>query len=191
MPGLENEDSPEDNGMGMLKHYLSYFFVIALLITAGMIMVRRSSGTLKQDIHDFIPPHLEEVDQVSISNKSQHILLRKVLNSWELQSNGKARSQVVDLFFTGLQRLEIVSPASKADRREISQDLENNGKLVSFFHHEKRLRTFYIGYDSIDVQGTYIMDVKRKLPYRLKLKGYAEVNLENLFSLKIETWQKK
>jgi hypothetical protein len=190
LPGSEKESLPEDNAI-MVKRFLPYLPVFALLIIALMIMLHRSSGTLKQDIHDFIPLYLEKVDLVSISHLSQQIVLRKVLNTWELQSHGQARCQVVDFFFTGLNSLEIVSPASRADRREISHNLETYGRMVSFFHHEKRLKTFYIGYDSLDVQGTYIMDVKRKLPYRVKLKGYADVNLENLFSLKIETWQKK
>jgi hypothetical protein len=159
------------------------------VFVAIMIMINRHSGTLKQEIHDFIPSDLTAIDRLVIARKNQQIILDKTKDSWELESYGKARSPVIDFFFTSLQRLEIVAPASKADRSRIRENLLDSGRVVSFYHHGKVIRRFYAGYSSLTVPGTYMMDARRKFPYRIKLKGFDEVNLENLFSINAETWK--
>jgi|WetSurMetagenome_2_1015567.scaffolds.fasta_scaffold43173_3 hypothetical protein len=174
----------------MLKRTLPYLIILLLLVLTGIILLNHRSGTLQQEISDFIPPDMAAVDQIMISRKNQEIILSKKLNSWELKSYGETKSGVVEFFISGLQRLEIVSPASKADRGQIRQNLVRSGSMVSFYHHDKKLMAFYVGYDSLGVQGTYIMDVRQKIPYRIKLKGFAEMNMENFFSPKAETWRK-
>lgn len=173
----------------MFKSYLPYISVFVLLLIAGIIMINRNNGTLKQNMTDFIPAKMNRVDRVVIKGGNRHIILRKTQDTWELDSLGKARPNVVDIFFTGLNRLEIIAPASVTDRAGISQYLLDHGKQVSFYHHGKRMRSFTIGHDSLANPGTYIMDARQKFPYRVKLKGFAETNLENLFSLDADIWR--
>lgn len=81
-----------------------------------------------------------------------------------------------------------MAPAARSDQKELIETLPVNGREVSFFEEGRLLKTFYIGYDSSGVKGTYIMDL-HKNPYRVRLKGFDQANIEGFFNLEAENWQ--
>jgi hypothetical protein len=176
--------------MTILKRYVPWLVLVMLLSVVAVLMINKHSGTLKQDIRDFIPAKTTLVDRMTITKQDRQISLRKTGNRWVLQSGLEARPEVVDFFFSSLQRIEMISPASKADRMALVEFLKKEGRIVTLYHNNHRLREFYVGYYAHVVPGTYMMDIKHNIPYRIAINGFDQPDIEDLFSVKEETWQK-
>jgi hypothetical protein len=174
----------------MIRKIISYFLFILLLTGAGYVLLNHRSGTMKQDVSDFLPAATAGIDRFTISQAGERISISRSGNGWTLENGHRAKPEVVSFFFQTLQRFEIVAPAARSDRKELIQRLPEKGREVSFFAEDRLLKTFYIGYDSLGVKGTYIMDSHRN-PYRVRVKGFNQINLEGFFSLETENWQVK
>lgn len=171
-----------------MKRTTSYILLTLLLAGAGYVLLSRSSGTLKQDVSDFLPAAGAGIDKFTIRRAGESLTIRRSGEGWVLQDGHRVKPEMIQFFFQTLQRFEILSPASKSDHHRLQESLPASGREISFFGQNRLLKSFFIGYDSSGVKGTYIMD-KHRNPYRIRLKGFDETDIEGFFSLQAENWQ--
>jgi hypothetical protein len=172
----------------MSKRILPYLALFALAVIAGLLVLKKSHTSLSDDIRDFVPAALTTIDRIEIEQQGHRIFLERQ-EKWIINSTLPAREEVVQLLLSSISRFEIIAPAPKAGRDELKDRLTKAGRKVTLIARKKVLREFYIGYDTLAVTGTYIFRKDGQTPYRIKIKGYEAVNIENLFSLQPGLWR--
>ncbi len=171
----------------MIRRYLPHILAAVLIVSALLVLLNRRGGTMRQDIADFLPPPEAEIDRFSISRSGETIELRNTPGGWMVNGESRARPDVVTFFFQTLRRLEL-APVSRRDLDRLRTMLPVAGREVVFYENGRKKASFFIGYDSVGVRGTYVMK-HRGTPYRVTLKGYDQPNIEGFFSMRPENWQ--
>jgi hypothetical protein len=173
----------------MLRKYLSYLILFVLLSTIATLVFTKKSRTLHKGIYAIIPQEVRLVDKIVITQKDNQITLDKSENNWKVNGTADARKEVLELLISSMQRIEILSPASKAIRNKISADMRSVGRNVKLYKGGRVIGSFFICYNPFQIEGTYMMDEQSDIPVMVKLKGYTEKNIENLFSMNLNTWR--
>jgi hypothetical protein len=117
------------------------------------------------------------------------LTLEKNGNSWKVNGSDGARTDLIEVLLKAMQRIEIVSPASKMVRAQLTEKMAKHGRLVKLYRNNRLARSFYVYFDSLGIKGTYMMKPGSDAPYMIKLKGYSEQNIENLFPTSESIWR--
>ncbi len=173
----------------MKKRIISYFVFLLIAVIALIIMFKNRNSTLRSDEINFSLEKPWIVDKIEITRNEKVILLEKENNKWLLNKAHPAKSETVEMFLKALERISIISPASKTISDSIAGKLLKEGLLLKLFHHERLIKSFYIYYASETLQGTYMMDSRILKPYMVNLVGYNGDNLEKLFNLNPLAWR--
>ena len=173
----------------MQKKYFPYVAVLIILAAILFMLAPNRRRTMPVDIADFIPAGILHTDKIEFARHDALLTLEKSGDSWKIDGSSVARNDLVELFLTTLQRTEIVSPASKALRKQLSEVITRNGRLVKFYNNDRLTRSFYVYYDSLGIPGTYMMKPDDNMPCMVKLKGFSERTIENLFALEAAIWR--
>lgn len=173
----------------MQKKYIRYVAVVIILAAILFMLSPNKRRTLPVDIADFIPTGILLTDKIEFARQDALLTLEKSGNNWKVDGSSPARNDLVELFLTSLQRTEIVSPASKTVRKQLSEVIASNGRLVKFYSNDRLTRSFYVYFDSLGIPGTYMMRPGDNKPCMVKLKGFSERNIENLFALQAAIWR--
>lgn len=171
------------------KH-LGIIAFIALLAAALVVLFNRNESTLAKRNRDFIPADKMDIDRIVITRNGKSLRLDLSENgTWKVNDEIAARRDRLDLFLAFLDRLEIVSPASKLIRDDVIAHLSEEGRRVQIYMQGRLDKDFMICYDSTGIRGTYMMLTRAKVPYLVRMKGYAGDNLENIFETDRINWQ--
>jgi len=162
---------------------------VVMLTAILVVLSTNKRRTMHVDITDFIPAGILLTDKIEFAQHDALLILEKGGNSWKVNGSSVARNDLVELFLTTLQRTEIVSPASKTVRKHLSEVIVSNGRYVKFYSNNRLTRSFYVYFDSLGISGTYMMKPDDNMPYMVKLKGFSEQNIENLFALHAAIWR--
>ena len=174
----------------MQYKYLGPVVFMILLAGALLVLFKPRDGTLARRTRDFVPDDLSGVDRVRITRQGQSLELDLSQNgTWTVDGEVSARKDRINLLFAFMDRLEIVSPAAKKIRDEMTVLLSGQGTRVQLYVGGKPDKDFRIYYDSTDIKGTYMMLARTEAPYLVRLKGYAGDNLENIFEANRKSWQ--
>ncbi len=176
--------------MNRLKNKFSGYFVFLLILTAAVVILfSRKDGTLMKKNIDFAPENSSAINRIEISKDDEVILLERNNSQWMLNGIAAARNERIQFLLESLERIEIVSPASKMVQDSVIAHLISYGKYVQLSGRGNTDKHFYIYFDTTGVAGTYMMTEKSGIPYMVRLKGYSGNNIENIFSLNFKSWQ--
>lgn len=83
----------------MIRKIIPYLLFTLLLTGAGYVLLNRRSGTLKQDVSDFLPAAGAHIDRFTVSRAGESISVRRSGNGWILEDGHRAKPEVVQFFF--------------------------------------------------------------------------------------------
>jgi hypothetical protein len=173
-----------------MQRKIIYFLVFTcLIILAAVFLLTDRKSTIRQKQIDFALEDPSQVDRIMIDNKVSRILIEKDNGIWHLNGKYIARQETVRMFLQALGRIEVLSPASKTIRDSIISRLEESGTRLTLYRGDKMLKSIVLYYEKRSIPGTYMMDNRKKQPYRVGLTGYKSDNIENLFSIKEAEWK--
>lgn len=173
----------------LIKKYGGSIAFLLILIVALVILFSRKDGTLLKKNVDFFPENISEINRIEISKNEEVILLERNNSQWMLNGMASAQNDRIQFLLESLERIEIVSPASKLVKDSVIAHLLLYGKYVQLSGRGNTDKHFYIYFDTTEVAGTYMMTGKSGTPFMVCLKGYSGNNIENIFSLNFKSWQ--
>lgn len=165
-----------------------------------MVLLLRDNSTIEQNYHIEEP---KSITKVIIDDKDgNHLELIKETDSIWKANNSPANMKVVDMLLSTLKDMRIREPIAQAARNNIVKQLAASGKTVKIyqdaysinlgfiklFKKEKLTKTIYVGSETQDNMGTYMMLKGEESPciiYIPRLKGY----LSSRFSALEDFWK--
>lgn len=170
--------------------------VSALLVGLVVaLLLLKDNSTIEQNYHI---EDTKTITKVIIDDKDgNHLELIKETDSVWKVNNSPANMKVVDMLLSTLKSMRIREPIAQAARNNIVKQLAASGKTVKIyqddysinlgfiklFKKEKLTKTIYVGSETQDNMGTYMMLKGEDSPciiYIPRLKGYLSTRFSAL-----------
>jgi hypothetical protein len=182
------------------KNRIILFSTLLLIVVVVAVLLLRDNSTIEQNYHIEEP---KSITKVIIDDKDgNHLELIKETDSIWKANNSPANMKVVDMLLSTLKDMRIREPIAQAARNNIVKQLAASGKTVKIyqdaysinlgfiklFKKEKLTKTIYVGSETQDNMGTYMMLKGEESPciiYIPRLKGY----LSSRFSALEDFWK--
>lgn len=182
------------------KNRIILFSTLLLIALVVVVLLFRDNSTIEQNYHIEEP---KSITKVIIDDKDgNHLELIKETDSIWKANNSPANMKVVDMLLSTLKDMRIREPIAQAARNNIVKQLAASGKtvkiyqdaysinlgFVKLFKKEKLTKTIYVGSETQDNMGTYMMLKGEDSPciiYIPRLKGY----LSSRFSALEDFWK--
>lgn len=167
--------------------------IIALLvIIGGYYFISSNFGESPRiERRDFAIDKIETVDKIIITSKRPSSFeLTKTDNGWFLDGKYPAKEESMKYILETLEKMEIKYPVSKNSTDRVLTDLTTIGVKVEVFDGSKNIKTFYVGNNTPDEMGTYMMLKGAISPYAIHIPGF-EGYLKTRFSSNPLLWRSK
>ncbi|MFN5184112.1 MAG: DUF4340 domain-containing protein [Bacteroidota bacterium] len=171
--------------------------ILAFLAWYAWILFNKSqTGTLSEDSRLFKYEDTSNVTRIFIADKSgrKAELSRDEKNQWLINGKYPARPDAIASILKCLLRLEVKSTVGEKRRPFILKDLAAHGIKAEFYSGDKAVRMFYVGGETQDHTGTYMLLVNHKTgenfeqPYVMELPGF-EGYLTPRFMVNEKDWR--
>lgn len=177
------------------KNRIILFSTLLLIVVVVAVLLLRDNSTIEQNYHIEEP---KSITKVIIDDKDgNHLELIKETDSIWKANNSPANIKVVDMLLSTLKDMRIREPIAQAARNNIVKQLAASGKTVKIyqddysinlgfiklFKKEKLTKTIYVGSETQDNMGTYMMLKGEESPciiYIPRLKGYLSTRFSAL-----------
>ena len=173
----------------MRKNKPVFIIVIILLIIATLLIIKQTTSTLRSEQSDFAIEDTASVTKIFMSDKKDNTILLNRLNNgkWNLNNKYEANTEGVNMLLKTFYNLAVRAPVSKAAHNNIISRMAvlavkvevyqlvyriNLFERIKLFRHEKLTKTFYVGDDTSDRIGTYMLMEGSSQPYIIVIPSF-------------------
>lgn len=153
-----------------------HFILIALLVLAGgyyFYSVNKNETTTRFERRDFAVENIDQVDKIVITSKSpSRVELVKGKDNWTVNGEFIARPSSMKYLLKTLDKMEIKHPIQKNSVDPILTEMTTMGVRVDIFKNGKKDKTLYVGNNTPDEMGTYMMLEGAISPYAIHIPGF-------------------
>lgn len=171
-----------------------HFILIALLVLAGGYYIYSSysnADTTRFERRDFAVNDIEQVDKIVITSKApSRVELTKGENKWTVNNEFTARPSTIKYLLKTLDKMEIKYPVQKNSIDHILTDMTAIGIKVDIYKDGTKEKTIYIGNNTPDEKGTYMLLEGGLSPYAIHIPGF-EGYLRSRFIYDPMLWKTK
>ena len=178
------------------KRNLIYIAVaVVMIVVVVVVVMSRDGSTIEQNYNI---KDTNTITKVIIDDKDERTLTLEKQNDSTWTVNGRAANyKIVESLLSTLKDMRVREPIAHAARNNIIKQLAASGKkvqvyqekyfidwgFVKLFKREKLTKTYYVGSETQDNMGTYMMLKGEKEPcivYIPSFKGYLSTRFSSL-----------
>lgn len=148
---------------------------IALLIGAVAVLIwQQQKNTLEAVSTDFSVANIDEIEQIYLADRyGNDVKLNKGLDGWLVNNKHKVRNSALETLLSTVGKMKIKHPVSESMHNSVIKTLASEGVKVELYTNEKSLlKTFYIGSETADFLGTYMMMENANKAYVMHIPGF-------------------
>jgi hypothetical protein len=188
----------------MRKNRISLVITVILAVVVIILIVGRSKGTFKKELKDFAIDDSTSVTRIFMADKAGNSVdLQKIApGHWTANKQYKARNDGIFLLLKTMMNMEILEPVAREGYNNVIKRLASSGVKVEIyqmvfriklfgirlFPHEKLTRVYYVGSNTMDNQGTYMLLEGSSVPFITYLPGFRGF-ISVRFSPRIDDWR--
>ncbi|MAQ69536.1 MAG: hypothetical protein CMD23_00380 [Flavobacteriales bacterium] len=178
-----------------MKKILSYIFIIISLILLIFFGIRKNknTSTLRDDKRDFSISDTLSIDKIIIENRSLEKLIlqrNRQQTEWSLNDTLIANPYSINLLLKTIKEMQIKQPIARSALENVIKRMAIQNTKVDFFKNNKKIKTIYIGGETADQLGTFMMIEGATEPYIVHIPGFNGY-LSSRFSCKEQLWRSK
>ena len=155
----------------MLKKYWIYITIMLVAITTlWLIMLNTDSRTNKNtfEIND-----TSSITKIFLADKSGNtITLTKNNNFWLINNQFRVRKDAIATILSTANQIRIKKPVSKSAFEKVVKSIATTGVYVEFFKNEKVIKSYWIGSNTSDHLGTYMLLKNSKEPFIVHIPSF-------------------
>tara|TARA_B100000575_G_scaffold290429_1_gene294125 strand:+ start:172 stop:1053 length:882 start_codon:yes stop_codon:yes gene_type:complete len=143
------------------------------------------------DKRNFSIEEIENVNYIELKNKTpKEVKLYKKNGKWELENGFTVNEELIKYLLETLSDMKIKRPLTTNEKSNILKRMSTQRTQVKIFSNKKILKTIYVGGDTQDQLGTYMILDNSSEPYVLEIPGFKGY-LSSRFSCEINDWKEK
>ena len=177
--------------MKRILKILSIFFLIILIYNG--IKNKNTTNSLREDKSDFAISDTLMIEKIILENRSlEKIKLTRDNENkkWILNDSLLANQHSINLILKTIKEMRVKQPISRSAVQNIIKRMAIQNTKVELFNIQKKIKTIYIGGETADQLGTYMMISGAKEPYIVHIPGFNGY-LSSRFLCKKEAWRSK
>ncbi len=174
----------------MKKNKFAIILLLVLIIIAITVVLSKSSRTTLDDKNaHFAVEDTASVTKIFLADKNNNtvLLTRDTSGCWMVNENYKASKAAMEILLKTIYSIDVKSPiakkshdnyvksiASRSVKVEIYQQVYriNLFNKIKLFKHEKKTKTYYVGFDTQDNAGTVMLMEGSDIPYVIYIPGF-------------------
>ena len=149
--------------------------IIGLLVGATAVLVwLQKKNTLESVATDFTIENINVIEQIYFADRyGNEVQLNKLDEQWLVNGNYNIRNGALETLFSTLEKMKIKYPVSKSMHNSVIKTLASEGVKVELYTQNKQpYKTFYIGGETADMLGTFMMIEGAKNAYVIHIPGF-------------------
>jgi len=155
------------------RNYLQILIAVGLLIVSLWLITNKKSTTLEIESGNFAIDDTSGVDKIFLANRAgQTVLLEKTGNSWMVNKKYPVRKDAIQTLLHTFKNLHIKSPVPNSARNTVIKDMAVVGVKVEIYIHKNLLKTYYVGRETPDNLGTYMLIENAPNAFIMDIPGF-------------------
>lgn len=191
----------------MKKKNLKIIVVLAAVLTlvALILFFTQSNNTLRRELKDFAIKDTSVVSRVLLADKQgERIEIKRNDGGlWILNDSLEAKQSMVNTLLETVLKMRVREPVPKSSfnnvvsrmsAKSVKVDIFKNAYRVNIFNwikwfpYEKRIKSFFVGDNTQDNQGTHMLLENSTAPFVVHILGHRGF-LNTRFSVLLEDWR--
>lgn len=151
------------------------FIAILIISVSAFVLFYRPKDDLEALKADYTI-HIEDtasITKIVISDKTpKSVTLIRTKNGWETGSGNPVRTDAIQILLETLYRVRLKNFVPETARDNVLRRMASAGKEVKVYAGSRLIRHFYVGTETMDEMGTYMMLKEGKNPYAMFIPGF-------------------
>jgi hypothetical protein len=189
----------------MKKNRLPIIIILVLALLVIFLVIKSKTNTIDSVNNQFAVDDTSSITKIFMADKNNNSvkLTRKDAGSWLVNDTFRASKEVMVTLLKTVMSLDVKQPVSKSGKEQIMKLLATNSTKVEIyqrvyridlfdkiklFPHEKLTKTYYVGLNTQDNQGTFMMIENSEEPYIVYIEGFRGF-LNTRYSPMVKDWR--
>jgi hypothetical protein len=169
------------------KTLIIIFIVFDLLVVAAYFLFFRTSGTVDKTETEFSVSDTTIIDKIVIVESNDSIIIQETDNYWTVNNSFTPKSENIITLLNTLNLIELKSPIPDNAQEFIKSSLIK-AKRVDIYSENRIIKSFYIGSQTSDKMGNYIMLRKSEKAYIVHIPA-IKTDISNSFPSDEKSWK--
>jgi len=172
-----------------MKKKILIIILLILFVVAAFLILSQTKGTFSNDEKDFAIHDTAIVSKIFLANMEGNTVLLERTDSSNWTVNGKhdAQQNVVQDFLRTLMYVTVRNPVATAARDNVLKYMASHGIKVEIykkiyiidfwgiqlFQRERLAKTYYVGDNTMDNEGTYMKMKDSETPFITYIPGFS------------------
>ena len=164
--------------------------ILVILIFIGY-QKDKINSSIREDKRNFSITDTLSIDQIKLENRNlETISLYRDEGKWILNDTLIANPYTINLLLKTIKEMRIKQPVARSALNNVIKNMGIQNTRVDFYAKKKKIKTIYIGGETADQLGTFMMLKDAKEPYIVHIPGFNGY-LSSRFSCKENLWREK
>ena len=164
--------------------------VFVLTIVVAVFYFNFSDSTIKRELSNFAVKDTAAIDKIFIADKNENqvTLERQSKGIWTVNGEVLARKDGINLLLATICDLAVRNPVPKSMEQTVIRDMSGAAqRKVEIYSGENLLKTYYVGTESPDNEGTFMLLDGSSVPFEMHIPGFRGV-LNVRYNPKASIW---
>lgn len=187
------------------KNLKIVLLALALILIAGVLVLTRSNNTFKRKLSDFSVKDTALVSRAILADKAGRRIevRRNETGGWILNDSLGVKQSMINDFLETIMKMRVREPVPLAAHNNVVSRMSANSVKVEVFQnryrinlfgwiklfpYEKKIKSFFVGDNTQDNQGTHMLIEKSSAPFVVHILGHRGF-LNTRFSVLLEDWR--
>ncbi len=171
--------------MRSLRFYLILFGVLASL--AFYFYLNRKSGSYSLSKQEFSVRDTARIESILITSAFGEVNLSRKGSVWTVNGD-PVRDEALRGLHVMVSRLEVEAPVSRTLEDKVLDELEKESTRVHIEMEDGPAKAYRVFYDHVS-DASYMILEGSDIAFRMKVRGYRQTNLEELYSSDPRFWR--
>lgn len=142
--------------------------LIILVILLGSFsfwfIVNKKKGTIGEELRDFAINDTSSITKIFLADKSgKQVTLKKIKpGTWRVNDKYYVRNDAINLLLSTMKNIKVKEPVGKKARNNTIKQFSVVATKVEAYVDEKLVKEYYVGTETQDQMGTYMLMVDEK-----------------------------
>ena len=176
-----------------MKKLLYQIIIITILISLIIIGVKQNNNnsTIRTDKRNFSIEDTLNINKIELTNRNlESIVLQRTPQQWTLNNSLVANQYSIDLLLKTIKEMRIKNPVARSALNNVIKRMAVQNTKVTIYSNNGDMKTLFIGGETADQLGTFMMIDGAKEPYVIRIPGFNGY-LSSRFNCKEDLWRDK
>ena len=176
-----------------MKKIIPYLVALLTIIAITYLVIKKdkSVGALP-DSTKIVVENLNDIQKIFLVDmKGNEITLKKDGNKWLLNDSLLPRTDALQNILDAINAQTATQAVAKPAQSFVLKDLSTEGIKVEVYNPQnKKIRSFYVGGQTLDGSGTYMLNDGTNEPYIYQIPGFPYALTSRYFT-NLEDWRSR